>query len=98
MLRNTCVIEHILTYVLASGQCKYCTLSGIQNIQMSIPIWVFFIIFCPASISGHASLIEPPSRAAMNLYGFPENPADYQHNEGFCGGFAYQYSSQIGGK
>jgi len=73
-------------------------LSGIQNIQMSIPIWVFFIIFCPASILGHASLIEPPSRAAMNMYGFPENPADYQHNEGFCGGFAYQYSSQIGGK
>ena len=25
-------------------------------------------------ITGHASLVEPPSRAAMHLYGFPQNP------------------------
>ena len=29
--------------------------------------------------SGHASLVEPPSRAAMNLYGFPQNPVSYSH-------------------
>jgi hypothetical protein len=59
---------------------------------------IFVFLLLPALISGHASLIDPPSRAAMNMYGFPENPADYQHNEGFCGGFSHQYSSQIGGK
>ena len=25
-------------------------------------------------MTGHASLVEPPSRAAMHLYGFPQNP------------------------
>ena len=117
--------------------------------------------------SGHASLVEPPSRAAMHLYGFPQNPVslshliftkiftskitslpwsicywtwrisrvsrvsarqasksmlnfmagslfvkrlqkvrksiwstqvDYQHNEGFCGGFSHQFSPAIGGR
>ena len=56
------------------------------------------IAFIPALVSGHASLIEPPSRASMHLYGFPENPVNYQHNEGFCGGFAHQFSASIGGK
>ena len=127
-------------------------------------------------VSGHASLVEPPSRAAMHLYGFPQNPVsniliwewdlhqdlhqqdhmsslpwsvcnwtwrisrvsrvsagqsstqarmlypgyfnfvwkfckmyilkksiesiqvDYQHNEGFCGGFSHQFSPAIGGR
>ena len=56
------------------------------------------LLVLPALISGHASLIDPPSRAAMHHYGFPENPVDYQHNEGFCGGFAHQFSPQIGGR
>ena len=33
-------------------------------------------------VKGHATLIQPPSRAAMALYGFPQNPIDYTHNEG----------------
>merc|ERR1711892_1583923 len=34
----------------------------------------------------------------MWAYGFPENPVDYQHNEGFCGGFAHPFSPAIGGR
>ena len=30
-------------------------------------------------VSGHASLVEPPSRAAMHLYGFPQNPVSHFH-------------------
>ncbi len=36
--------------------------------------------------SGHARLMEPVSRASMWRLGYP-NPADYNDNEGFCGGF-----------
>merc|ERR1711872_1207102 len=59
---------------------------------------ILILLLLPVLISGHASLIDPPSRAAMHHYGFPQNPVDYQHNEGFCGGFAHQFSPQIGGK
>lgn len=56
------------------------------------------LFLLPALINGHASLVEPPSRAAMHLYGFPQNPVDYQHNEGFCGGFSHQFSAAIAGR
>jgi len=65
---------------------------------LSLEMGLAFLLFLPTLVSGHASLIDPPSRAAMNMYGFPENPPDYQHNEGFCGGFAHQFSAGIGGK
>lgn len=45
---------------------------------------------------GHARLIDPPSRASAWRYGF-DTPPDYNDNEGFCGGFSYQYQVQ-GGK
>ena len=35
--------------------------------------------------SGHARLIQPPSRSSMWRFGF-KNPADYNDNQGFCGG------------
>ena len=35
---------------------------------------------------GHGRLMEPPSRASMWRLGYP-NPADYNDNQGFCGGF-----------
>ena len=51
------------------------------------------VLLClPVLAAGHASLVRPPSRAAMGSYGFPANPVDFQHNEGFCGGFAHQHS------
>lgn len=66
---------------------------------MLIYPWVAALFLAtPPLVAGHASLIEPPSRAAMNLYGFPQNPVDYQHNEGFCGGFSHQFSPAIGGR
>ena len=46
------------------------------------------LIFCFVyKVSGHARLISPPSRASMWRFGFP-TPADYNDNEGFCGGYA----------
>ena len=47
-------------------------------------------------MSGHGRLIDPPSRASAWRYGF-KTPADYNDNQGFCGGFAYQYQKH-GGK
>lgn len=59
--------------------------------------WIFLFLL-PLGILGHGSLIDPPSRAAMNKYGFPENPVDVNYNQGFCGGFGYQHSADIGGR
>jgi len=36
--------------------------------------------------AGHARLMEPPSRASMWRAGF-DNPADFNDNQGYCGGF-----------
>ena len=47
---------------------------------------------------GHGGLVEPPSRAVMHDYGFPDNPVDNNWMEGFCGGKAHQWSEEIGGK
>jgi len=41
-------------------------------------------------VSGHARLVEPPSRASMWRYGF-DTPPNYNDNEGFCGGFFVQW-------
>ena len=57
--------------------------------------WIFLSLL-PVGILGHGSLVDPPSRAAMNKYGFPDNPVDVNYNQGFCGGFSYQHSAEIG--
>ena len=47
-------------------------------------------------MSGHARLLEPPSRSSMWRMGYP-TPPDYQDNEGFCGGYQMQWEVN-GGK
>jgi len=47
---------------------------------------------------GHGNMVEPPARATMHDYGFPDNPRDSNWMEGFCGGKAHQWSEKIGGK
>jgi len=47
------------------------------------------------NVVGHGRLRSPPSRATCWREGFP-NPADYNDNQGFCGGATYQQSH--GGK
>merc|ERR1711970_141135 len=47
------------------------------------------------NVMGHGRLRYPPSRASMWRDGFP-NPADYNDNQGFCGGAMHQQS--LGGK
>ena len=66
--------------------------------KQHISMFVFIICLFPVDTLGHGSLVEPPSRAAMNKYGFPENPVDNDYVQGFCGGFSYQHSSEIGGR
>ena len=56
------------------------------------------LFFFPALIAGHGSLIEPPARATMHDYGFPQNPRDSEWMGSFCGGKWYQWSPAIGGK
>ena len=44
--------------------------------------------------SGHARLLQPPSRSSMWRFGFA-NPADYNDNQGFCGGIKVSSKSKI---
>jgi len=53
-------------------------------------------IFQVPPASGHGRLLNPPSRASMWRVGF-DTPPDYNDNQGFCGGFAHQFSVN-GGK
>ena len=57
----------------------------ISDINMLIAI-ILLCLSIILQVSGHGSMIEPPARATMHDYGFPENPKDYQWMEGFCGG------------
>ena len=59
---------------------------------------MLLLLLLPSYSLGHGSLIEPPSRAAMHKYGFPNNPVDVDFTQGFCGGLSYQHSAQIGGR
>ena len=43
--------------------------------------------------SGHARLLQPPSRSSMWRFGF-DNPADYSDNQGFCGGIKVSLEKQ----
>ena len=43
------------------------------------------------SVCGHGRLMEPVSRASAWRKGFP-NPADYNDNEGYCGGYSVRTS------
>merc|ERR1712107_916727 len=46
-------------------------------------------------VRGHGRLMDPPSRASMWRVGF-SNPADYNDNEGFCGGSNVQWNQNEG--
>jgi hypothetical protein len=60
-------------------------------------IQILLLAAIPVLISGLGSLIEPPSRATMHAYGFPQNPKDSNWNANYCGGKWYQWGV-IGGK
>ena len=54
---------------------------------MGTILWVICSLLLP-SISGHGRMRAPPSRASMWRDGYPENGADYDDNQMFCGGFS----------
>jgi len=43
-------------------------------------------------------MTEPPSRAVMHDYGFPDSPKDNNWSQGWCGGKDHQWSPGIGGR
>ena len=47
------------------------------------------------NVHGHGRLMEPPSRASMWRVGFPTK-ADYNDNQGWCGGQTYQHQTAGG--
>lgn len=47
------------------------------------------------NVAGHGRLMKPVSRASMWREGF-DNPADYNDNQGFCGGFTHQWHQMDG--
>eukprot|EP00092_Neocalanus_flemingeri_P005351 GFUD01005765.1.p1 GENE.GFUD01005765.1~~GFUD01005765.1.p1 ORF type:complete len:328 (-),score=66.88 GFUD01005765.1:130-1092(-) len=59
-------------------------------------IFIFTLTVLISYTSGHARLLEPPSRSSMWRMGYP-TPPDYQDNEGFCGGYQVQWGVN-GGK
>jgi len=59
-------------------------------------IFIFMLYLFVNKVTGHARLVEPPSRASMWRFGY-NTPPDYQDNEGFCGGQTVQWT-QNGGK
>ena len=61
-------------------------LSDLYKVRIQINIQ-----FQIGSAHGHGRLIQPPSRSSAWRYGF-NTPADYNDNEGFCGGFDYQFN------
>ena len=89
--------RHVVRHVLGStygdkGSLQHINFKGTQlfyiNRFKSIMKLTLVLIFCFVyKVSGHARLISPPSRASMWRFGFP-TPADYNDNEGFCGGYA----------
>ena len=46
-------------------------------------------------MSGHGRLRDPPSRASAWRDGF-DTPTDWNDNQGFCGGYTYQYEKADG--
>jgi len=63
---------------------------------MQTILGIFLVLGIAVDVNGHGRLMDPPSRASMWRAGF-SNPADYNDNEGFCGGFNVQWE-QNGGK
>ncbi|KAK4319033.1 hypothetical protein Pmani_010012 [Petrolisthes manimaculis] len=64
------------------------------GVDLWLTSWVLmatWIVLC----RGHGKLVDPPSRASAWRFGF-NTPRDYNDNEGFCGGFNYQYQMQGG--
>ena len=57
--------------------------------RVEITLLLVFGFIC--EISGHARLIDPPSRASMWRFGF-DNPANFNDNEGFCGGYHVSFN------
>lgn len=50
---------------------------------------------CGHVADAHARLMQPPSRASMWRKGY-DTPADFNDNQGFCGGFIHQYNVNDG--
>jgi len=66
------------------------------NQKMKFMISLLSLIFSlETNVSGHARLLEPPSRSSMWRFGY-DNPPDYQDNEGFCGGYQVQWEVNNG--
>jgi len=73
----------------------------VRNKRDSIDMFIFkawsliLLMVIIKNVLGHGRLRFPPSRASMWRDGYP-TPADYNDNQGFCGGASYQQSQ--GGK
>merc|ERR1712001_85385 len=69
-----------------------------STLGWSQPLWVGLVLLSSLvfEIQGHGRLMEPVSRASAWRRGYP-NPADYNDNQGYCGGYSLQWM-QYGGK
>ena len=60
-----------------------------STLGWSQPLWVGLVLLSSLvfEIQGHGRLMEPVSRASAWRRGYP-NPADYNDNQGYCGGYS----------
>ena len=64
-----------------------------QDTQMTLRLLLVVLIFIYLhQVLGHGRLMEPVSRASAWRKGF-KNPADYNDNEGYCGGYSVSHCS-----
>ena len=62
---------------------------------MKLPYLLCLVFLTYSEVQGHGRLMEPVSRASAWRKGF-NNPADYNDNEGYCGGFSNQWMRNKG--
>ena len=56
------------------------------RLNSTLKMETFFVLLCLLGyVNAHGRLVEPPSRASMWRFGY-STPADYNDNQGFCGG------------
>ena len=60
-----------------------------MTLRLLLVVLIFIYLH---QVLGHGRLMEPVSRASAWRKGF-KNPADYNDNEGYCGGYSVSHCS-----
>ena len=94
-------IEFNIHKLLFSGAFHVAPTLQMFNLVPSLSLlWIGIVLLSNlvSEIQGHGRLMEPVSRASAWRRGYP-NPADYNDNQGYCGGYSViKLVTQLNGK